>query len=284
MVASKDDIMARVFLQDGHESGQSVIEAAFIGELNALLGVGLSCRGSRARDYGAFLDDLSARTTTAITNKDYGFPEDETLELIALLTTGDQNHVREFVHDVAEILFLEREKRAEYMSNNQVTPPYRIHKLMLEYAMKSRHLDDIVGALTKRFCATGCPKLPTGCCYISGYDLGLVPKTMLRLQAVEARRNGHNTPPVEEKCKYHTHTGCTLSLFKSPACIGYLCGGLAISLEETHPPVELAAFRECLETFRNCHIDRSRVFDAMDGVIAAGRKLVDFSSTANTAR
>jgi hypothetical protein len=274
LVALEDDMMARAFLQDADEGGQSVIEAAVIGELNALLGVGLPCRGSRTRDYGTFLDDLSARTTTAITDKAYSFPRDETFELIALLTTGDEKNVREFVHDVAEILFLEREQRTEYIDTNQVTPPYRIHKLMLEYAMKSRHVDNMVGALTKRFCATSCPKLPTACCYILGYDLGLVPKTMLRLQAVEARRNGHSTPPVEEKCRYHTHTGCTLSLFKSPACIGYLCDGLKTSLEETYPALELAAFTRCLETFRDCPIDRSQVFDAMDGVIAAGRKLV----------
>ena len=93
MLASRDDIMARLFLQDGNESGQSVIEAAFIGELNALLGVGLSCRGSRARDYEAFLVDISARTTTAITNKYYVFTEYETLEIISLLTNCDKNHV-----------------------------------------------------------------------------------------------------------------------------------------------------------------------------------------------
>jgi hypothetical protein len=107
---------------------------------------------------------------------------------------------------------------------------------------------------------------------------------MLRLQAVEARRNGHITPRVEEKCKYHNPTGCTLSLFKSPACIGYLCDGLIGSLEDTYPEAELNAFSKYLEIFRNCHIDRSQVFDAMDGLIAAGGKLVEISSSAPAAR
>jgi hypothetical protein len=284
VITTKEETLSRVFLHDTKIGGGSAVETALIDEISALLGVSLSHQGLQTKDYRVFLDDLAARTADAVMGGDDGFPKDETFELIALLTADQSHSVRGFVYDVAEILFLAREKRTEYVTNAQVAPPYKIHKLMLEYAMKSRHVDDIVGALTKPFCAASCHKLPTGCCYILGYDLGLVPKTMLQLQAVEARRNGHRTPRVEEKCKYHSSSGCTLSVFKSPACIGYLCDGLIGSLEDTYPEAELNAFFKYLEIFRNCHIDRSQVFDAMDGLIGAGRKLVAFSAGAHPAR
>ncbi len=283
-VTIKEETLSQVFLHHTKNGKRSAFATSLVDEINGLLGVALSSQGSRNEDHRVCLDDLSARTTDAVMDKDYGFARDETLELIALLTAGQRNSVRGFVYDVADILFLDREQRTEYVNNEQVAPPYKIHKLMLEYAMKSKHVDDIVGALTKPYCAASCHKLPTGCCYILGYDLGLVPKTMLRLQAVEARRNGHITPRVEDKCKYHTPTGCTLSLFKSPACIGYLCDGLIGSLEEAYPEAELNTFFKHLEIFRNCHIDRSQVFDAMDGLIAAGRKLVEISSSTPAAR
>ena len=183
------------------------------------------------------------------------------------------------MYDLAEILFLEREQRTEYRTNTQVAAPYQINKLMLEYAVKSRHVDPIIGVLTKPFCATSCHKPPVGCCYILGYDLGLVPQTMLRLQAVESRRNGHLPPATEETCRYHTSTGCTLSLFKSPACIGALCDPLMESLQKRYPARELAAFLRCLETFRNGHIDRVQVFHAMDGVIRTGRALLEIGGS-----
>ncbi len=281
---TKNEYATRVFLKKLRECEEPIFETTLLGEINSLLGLNLDCQGERTEDYELFLDDLAARTADAIMNQDNRVAAQDTFELISLLTTGGERNIRGLIHDMAQILFLERERRSEYVNNTQVAHPYNIHKLMLEYAMKSRHVDHLVGDLTKRFCATSCPKLPTGCCYILGYDLGLVPKTMLRLQAIESRRHGHLIPTVEEKCKYHTRTGCTLSLFKTPACIRYLCDDLIESLEATYPRSDVADFLTCLETFGNCHIDRSKVFAAMDGVIASGRKLVAFQGPGTPSR
>jgi hypothetical protein len=59
---------------------------------------------------------------------------------------------------------------------------------------------------------------------------------------------------------------------------------LIASLEGTYSEVALTKFFKYLEIFRNCHVDRAKVFDAMDGLIGAGRKLVEFDASAHLAR
>lgn len=276
-----DNIMERVFAEKTHDGGWAVMQARLIREIEALLEIHLNSVPGSAESYEALLRVLSRRTAQAVEDRSSRVVEADTLELIELLTTGDKT-IRSFVHDLAEILFLEREERTEYRTNTQVAAPYQIHKLMLEYAVKSRHVDEIIGELTKPYCAASCHKPPVGCCYILGYDLGLVPQTMLRLQAIESRRNGHLPPETEEKCKYHNATGCTLSLFKSPACIGALCDPLMESLQNRYPARDLAAFLRCLEAFRDGHIDRAQLFHAMDGVIRTGRTLLGIDDTRGT--
>ena len=272
--------MAQHFMETTRNGGQADMQAMLAREIDGLLGMDQPHEPVIVERYEALLEVLSRRIEQAVGDGALPRAGSDTLALIELMTTGDKTIPR-FVHDLAEILFLERQERTEYTTNTQVAAPYQIHKLMLEYAVKSRRADDVMGALTKPFCAASCHKPPVGCCHILGYDLGLVPHTMLRLQSIESRRNGHLPPATEEKCKYHTATGCTLRLFKSPACIGALCDPLAASLEERHPPRELGAFLRCLETFRNCHIDRVQVFHAMDGVIRSGRTLLKTSASRN---
>lgn len=246
-------------------------------EVNGLLSLELPTSGLDARCFLSFLNDLASRVKESIQDERYPFGAEQTSAFIAALATPGTQFLVSFLNDLAEILILPRENRTEYVRNKQVAAPYAINKLLLEYAVKSRRIDRMVGHLTKDFCACHCPKLPVGCCYILGYDLGLVPERMLLLQELEARRGGWREPGGEDKCKFHTSRGCRLALFKSPACVGYLCEGLSTHLEERYgrSRSQLGDFLQKLAAFRNCDLDRYRVFDAMDAAIDAWRRLGD---------
>ncbi|MCP4678866.1 MAG: hypothetical protein GY854_25940 [Deltaproteobacteria bacterium] len=251
----------------------TLTKTRLLNELNGLLGLDLDEREHETDDFDVFLSRVSRRIIEAVEDSSYSFGKEATLELITLFAGGRQNSVSRFVLDLAEILFLEREQRTEYVTNKETIPPYKIGKLLLEYAVKSKRVDEIVGMLTKGYCAEVCDRLPVGCCSILGYDLGLVPDVMLRAQELEATRRGWAQPQTEDKCKYHTEIGCTIALFKSPACVGYLCSSLEGMLEEKYSADRLARFLDALVVFRNCDIDRSKVFEAMDTVIEEGRAL-----------
>jgi hypothetical protein len=202
----------------------------------------------------------------------------QTDRLRALLTALASDRARSLdsvTANLAEILFLDRQSRSEYRDNPHAHAPYRIEKLLLEYACMSRQLDALQARLTKDFCARRCPKPPVGCCHILGYDLGLVPERMLSLQRLEARWRGWRALAHESKCRYHTERGCVLVLFKSPACIGHLCDVLLDWLGETHPPRLLDPFLADLAAFRNCDLDRERIFAAGQAAVASGRRLIE---------
>lgn len=272
-ISSNKTTVMNQFLAGLSADDKKTFVRTVVDELNGLLGLSLKEQDLESGDYEFFLHDTASQVLAALENDAYTFPKNTTHRLIRTLTTNRDTAISSLINDIAEILFLRRDQRTEYVSNKIHAQPYNIRKLMLEYALKSKLIDEIVGVLTKGHCANSCDKLPTGCCYILGYDLNLVPDTMLELQEIEAIRNGHEFPPVEEKCKYHTSSGCTIALFKSPQCVGYLCDGLEEFLKDTYQPKDLEAFLKHLFIFRNCYIDRSNIFDAMDATIAAGRRL-----------
>jgi hypothetical protein len=196
-----------------------------------------------------------------------------TRELVTRLASDRENPRESLIQDLAEILFLPREQRSEHVTNTQAAPPYRIGKLMLEYAVKARRIDEILTMLTKGYCAAQCDRLPIGCCTVEGFDMGLVPQAMLELQEIEAQRDRWPGPTASDACKFHTATGCVLRLFKSPACAGMLCDPLLEWLRGRYPQPRIEPFLERLTVFRNCDIDRVRVFEAMDSVIGTGELL-----------
>ncbi len=245
-------------------------------EINQLLGLEISLESQGSCDVDSFINDLGASLIATVQNIEEK-ERAEAMEKFIVSLAADRDHpAPSFVNDVMEILFLSRDRRTEYVTNTDMAPPYKIGKLMIEYAMKSRMIDDIVSATTKGFCASNCDRLPTGCCAVLGYDLGLVPEAMLSLQELEASMNGWTGPAeaIERKCRYHTATGCAIALTKSPACVGYLCENLLEHLRRRYPPTKLGVFFDNLVEFRNCDIDRRRVFEVMDVTIAAGRNLI----------
>jgi len=245
-------------------------------QIHALLELEIDAPTSIPERYSVFVDDLCERMDVRLEEKGGSFRNGAVMDLILRLASDREQPVPSFIRDVCEIQFLSREDRSEYACHKQSGKPFKINKILLEYAIKSSQIDEIMGPLTKGYCAESCDRLPTGCCYIQGYDLGLVPETMLELQRLEAKRNGWDATVdgVEEQCRFHSSRGCTIALFKSPACIGSLCDQLGAHLEESYSAVVLEPFLEALARFRNCCIDRSKVFGAMDEIIQTGRALV----------
>jgi hypothetical protein len=240
-------------------------------EVNELLGISLT---PPIGNLNSVTDKISRQAFELVSDSSYPFDKDATCQLVAELASDKERPWLSFINDIAEILFLQRKERSEYKLRKSKHKPYLISKIMLEYALKSRQLDKIIGVLTKGFCANKCTILPLGCCYILGYDMGMVPKTMLKLQIIEAKRTGWKEPEREDKCKFHSPTGCVISLFKSPACIGYLCDDLNDYLHEKYQDAHLKVFLRNLSKFRNSYIDRHKIFEIMGATILSGSALI----------
>ena len=245
-------------------------------QIHALLGLEIDAPRSFQEQYSTFVDDLSERMNARLEEKGGSFRNGAVMRLLLRLVSDREQPVPSFIRDVCEIQFLSREDRSEYTCHKQSGKPFKINKILLEYAIKSSQIDEIMGLVTKRYCAESCDRLPTGCCHILGYDLGLVPEAMLELQRLEARKNGWEAilDGVERQCRFHSAGGCTIALSKSPSCVGHLCDQLASHLKDSHPALVLEPFLEALARFRNCCIDRSEVFKAMDAIIRTGRTLI----------
>ena len=245
-------------------------------QIHALLGLEIDAPRSFQEQYATFVDDLSERINARLEEKGGSLRNGAVMRLILRLASDREQPVPSFIRDVCEIQFLSREDRSEYTCHKQSGKPFKINKILLEYAIKSIQIDHIMGLVTKRYCAESCDRLPTGCCHILGYDLGLVPEAMLELQRLEARKNGWEAivDGVERRCRFHSARGCTIAFSKSPSCVGHLCDRLASHLKDSHPASMLEPFLEALARFRNCFIDRSEVFRAMDAIIRTGRSLI----------
>ena len=194
--------------------------------------------------------------------------------LVAFLVPDREDPGVSLVVALAEVLFVPRSERTEYVRNSLPSPPWDIRRLLLEYAVWAGRIDDTVVSLTKDVCATSCDRGSVGCCSVLGYDLGLVPPGMLEAQLLEARLEGW-TPPSEgeDKCPYHGPTGCCLRRFKSPACSGMLCELLVADLRTRYPRAPLEAFLAALARFRNQVLNREEIFDLMRELVAAAQQL-----------
>ncbi len=204
--------------------------------------------------------------------------------LLTYLAPDRQRPEKSLAEALAEILFVPRPERTEYLQQRSAQPPWDIRRLLLEYALWSARLDRIQAALTKAFCASECPRPPyvnrdgealtVGCCSIQGYDMGLSTPGLLRAQELEAMAVGWAPPAREEQCTYLGPSGCRLRLFKSPACVGMLCDELARDLGNGRSPGAVAAFLEPLARLRVMVLDREEIFACMAEVATAGEALL----------
>jgi hypothetical protein len=259
-------------LTRAHAARPGAVAERLNAEVGLLLGVAAGTPDVETMDQ--LLRAIAARAAEQIDAPGYPFDPTATRALVRQLASDRARPLESLVRDLAEILLLPRHARSEYTENRTGAPPYRIGKLLLEYAVSSRRIDAIVGALTKEYCATACDRLPVGCCSIDGYDMGVMPSALLAAQELEARRRGWRPPASHDKCKFHGARGCALVLFKSPACVGMLCDALVALLRRRHPAARLEPFLAALAELRVRDIDRERVFVAQRGVIDTGTVLV----------
>lgn len=246
-------------------ASEAEVRRQTVEELHHLLGLDLS---AMSRDERASLPDFFE----ALGRRLERGPA-ELLALVKFLAPDRQRPGQSLAEALAEILVVPRLRRTEYLGHQGSLPPWEMGRLLLEYALWSVRLDHVLGALTKGFCAGHCQRLPVGCCSVLGYDMGLVPRGMLRAQQLEARAGGWTPPRSEEHCKYHGPRGCCLRLFKSPACAGMLCDELVAHLGVGHDEAALAAFLAPLAQYRNHVLDREAIFQRMAEVVAAGEAL-----------
>jgi len=144
---------------------------------------------------------------------------------------------------------------------------------LLAYAARARELDTILAKLgAKEFCAADCDKLPEGCCWEYAYRIGNEDFfEFLAVQDVEARKHGWHRPG--SRCRYHSETGCKLSLFKAPVCIRLLCPRLVQALEKRFG----RGARDFNDALAKLSLDIQRsptLLGEMDHAIALGRKLL----------
>ena len=261
------------WLASGAAAGRSAatVQRETLWELDRLLGSGLATAAQNLPglelepelELASFVEVVGRRLEEG----------DADAALVDLLAPDRARAGASLVAALAEILFVPRLQRTEYLANTLPSPPWRIGLLLLEYAVWSVRIDEELGALTKGFCARSCTRLPVGCCSVLGYDMGVVPEAMLSAQELEARAQGWTPPEREDTCRYHGPRGCHLRLFKSPACAGMLCDALIDDLRDRFEEPAPAAFLEALARFRNHTLDRAAVFEHMAAVAAAGGEL-----------
>jgi hypothetical protein len=217
------------------------------------------------------VEDLSSRLEEAVRTDPR---RDLLLSFVTALATDRGSPFASLVSDLAEILFQPRSERSEYAGHPPPPGPWVFPKLMLEYATWARQIDDVVGGLLSPFCARHCPSPPVGCCHLLGYDMGLVPPGMLRLQEMEARLRGWSLPPQPDldKCRYHTDTGCVLRLFKTPACLQFVCEPMRVALERDCGRERASGLVDALHDLGGCDIDRQVVFEKLERVVRAGTR------------
>ena len=231
-------------------------------ELDRLLGSKLGMEAGSPVDVRSFVSEAGYRVDAL---------EGPIRALVECLAPDAARPGASLVEALAEILFLPRHSRGEYLSNRLASKPWDIRRLLLEYAVWARRFHETATSLTGQFCATRCDRLPWGCCSIPGYDMGLVPEAMLQAQQLEADLVAHVPPSAEDECRYHGKAGCSLVRFKSPACCGMLCGLAVSDLRVRYGREAVESFLRPLALFRNQVLNREEIFEAMRKVVSAAR-------------
>lgn len=149
-------------------------------------------------------------------------------------------------------------------------------RIIEDYTARTARLDVILDKLTKYFCANTCKEGIEGCCMFNAYKFDVL-EEMLELQEEEALKNGWETEG--SKCKYHSATGCKLTLFKPPVCINFLCTDLKNHIEEKYG-INGRIFASLIGKANSFCLnqtpkERENLFSYMDKGIYLGEKLAE---------
>ena len=168
---------------------------------------------------------------------------------------------------------------------------YSFDTVATAYAIRTKKLDKILNELgTRDFCAVKCPKIEpekkhVGCCDANHYKRTCFPE-FFDFQELEAKKKGWVEKGKKEACKYlDLNSGCVLTLFKSPICIGALCIEFIDSLKKEYNKRNVEKFfyemRNIFDDLMLCKLSKGNwkylykdLFKSMNKAITAGRKLV----------
>ena len=103
-------------------------------------------------------------------------------------------------------------------------------RVAIAYARATAELTSLTGQLSDR-CAR-CHLGPVGCCDRHGRHALGMPRELLRLQEVEAARQGFTPELRPQRCEFHGERGCTLTLFRSTICYSFFCDEIIAELCE----------------------------------------------------
>jgi hypothetical protein len=103
-------------------------------------------------------------------------------------------------------------------------------RLAIAYARATAELTTLTSQLSDR-CGR-CHLGSVGCCDRQGRHALGMPDELLRLQNLEAARQGHTPLARPQRCEFHGERGCTLTLFRATICYSFFCKEIIAELCE----------------------------------------------------
>ena len=148
--------------------------------------------------------------------------------------------------------------------------------IIQSYGKKVKQLDDILVSLTKPLCSerNNCVEdiasktKEYGCCDHSEHHLSGLTTDFLIVQKIEAETNGWKKEG--DKCKYHSTDGCYLTHYKSPLCVGYLCGNIESKLRLAYNKDIARLFVNAMDSIAgsDIHVIGNTIIGRIDTAIA----------------
>lgn len=154
-------------------------------------------------------------------------------------------------------------------------------RVALAYVAAADQLTAINSELTG-LCAR-CHHGPIGCCdHDMRYMLGMPPE-LLRLQEIEAGRQGWKKPDNRVgRCQFHGERGCVIRLSRPTICLAFFCTTLVEQLCDSYGAADVMPFIEASKAFYegpSLHAIPDELFDNLNAAIAAGRALLAHRDT-----
>ncbi|MFA5856904.1 MAG: hypothetical protein WC867_06080 [Candidatus Pacearchaeota archaeon] len=149
------------------------------------------------------------------------------------------------------------------------------------YFINIEDLTEILRDLSRNYCKDNCPI--SGIIKCCGYDhhKHSLPETILNNQESEAISKGWIFHNEEDRCRYHSDSGCSLTKTISPICIGYFCSDLTNYLTNNSKDKEL--MNEFLESIGIVRMSSrfdyqfNRINYYLEDTIQLGRKILENS-------
>ena len=148
-------------------------------------------------------------------------------------------------------------------------------RLAIAYATATAELTALTGQLSDR-CGR-CHLGSIGCCDRHGRHAIGMPEHFLRLQEVEAARQGFTPEKRPQRCEFHGERGCTLTLFRATICYSFFCKELIAELCEADGEELVMPFMTAIAAVYegpSLKADPAATLQNLEIALEAGRALV----------